>query len=107
MNPVVITQLTNTFVAFAEHQLGIVTSTERIETVVRDVLFTSRQLWDCLNIGLVTAREVAEGLAAHLHTSLGEENSNEKPWIQFIDEAEQIILRLQGEEADPSVRAKN
>lgn len=109
MNPVVISQLTHTFVAFAEREPGIVVSGEQIETVVRDALFTSRQLWDCLNIELVTEREVAQALARYVHTSLceGRENTigeaSEKMWTLLIDETEQIISRNRGDERHPSV----
>lgn len=99
MNTVAISQLTNTFVQFAEHELGINTSADRIETIVRDVLFTSRHLWESLNMGLVTNREVAQALAAHLHSSSCEGiintsgDANERKWTQLIDEFEQIILQ--------------
>lgn len=112
MNTVVISQLTHSFVTFFEGELGIVASGGQIETVVRDALFTSRQLWDCLNIELVTEREVAQALARYVHTSLceGRENTigdaNERKWIQLIDETEQIVLRNLDERAHPSALVK-
>jgi hypothetical protein len=99
MSSVAISQLTHTFVTFVERELRLVASVERIETVVRDALFSSRQLWDALNMGLVTEREVAEALTGYLQTSLCEERENtigdayERKWIHLIDETEQIILR--------------
>ena len=79
--------------------LGRDVPTDEITVVVREALYGDRDLWRAASAGLITRREMAGALLAHVHSSLVSklglswDTEGERAWEDRISEMENALSR--------------